>query len=359
MQTLVKTNGTSKPKHIVDTHRHPLGPKLIAKMVGRGLYDPTKSLPQVAAGDVFVYRTLVDLEYAMPIQREGGVTLSVASNGGEVEWLARDILQTSTNDTLRFLNDEYLEIRDRYPGEFALMANAHALDEGCRPVVEDMLSRNNTKAIAICSSYNVLADREFLDSPKAEWLWEFAAASGVAVHVHPPNMAISHEAATKYRLNEALARPYDTALSIARMIGSGVFDRHPKLQVIAVHMGGDLMSVLGRLDFCWQLNYNGIENPPADKVALNVGMPSEYFRTNILVDSFGFSSLGLRAAIDMCGIDRVLFGTDFGPVPFGVRDQVDIVAEIALTEEDRDKVYWKNSDTVFGLGLGSPALVSV
>ena len=171
-------------------------------------------------------------------------------------------------------------------------------------------------------------------------------------------MAISHEATTKYRLNEALARPYDTALSIARMIGSGVFDRHPKLQVIAVHMGGDLMSVLGRLDFCWQLNYNGIENPPADKVALNVRMPSEYFRTNILVDSFGFSSLGLRAAIDMCGIDRVLFGTDFGPVPYGVRDQVDIVAEIALTEDERDKVYWKNSDTIFGLGLGSLATSS-
>jgi len=59
--------------------------------------------------------------------REGGVTLSVASNGGEVDWLARDLLQVSTGDALKFLNDEYLEIRDRYPGEFALMANAHAL----------------------------------------------------------------------------------------------------------------------------------------------------------------------------------------------------------------------------------------
>ena len=64
----------------------------------------------------------------MPKQREGGVTLSLASNGGEVEWFARDMLQVSTGDALKFLNDEYLEIRDRYPGEFALMANAHALE---------------------------------------------------------------------------------------------------------------------------------------------------------------------------------------------------------------------------------------
>jgi predicted TIM-barrel fold metal-dependent hydrolase len=359
METLARTNGAFNPKHIVDTHRHPLGPKLIAKMVGRGLYDPKKPLPQVAAGDVFVYRELVDLEYAMPKQREGGVTLSVASNGGEVEWLGRDILQTTTNETLRFLNDEYLEIRDKYPGEFALMANAHALEEGCRVVVDDMLSKNNAKAIAICSSYNVIADRQFLDSPKAEWLWEYAAAKGVPVHIHPPNMAISNEATTKYRLNEALARPYDTALSVARMIGSGVFDRHPKLQVVVVHMGGDLMALLGRLDFCWHLNYHGVENPPADKVALNLRTPSEYFRTNILVDSFGFSAVGLRAAIDMCGIDRVLFGTDFGPVPYGVREQVDIVAGLGLTEDDRNKIYWTNSDAIFGLGLGSPVLVSV
>jgi len=67
----------------------------------------------------------------MPKQREGGVTLSLASNGGEVEWFARDLLQVSTGDALKILNDEYLEIRDRYPGEFALMANAHAL-EGMR-----------------------------------------------------------------------------------------------------------------------------------------------------------------------------------------------------------------------------------
>jgi hypothetical protein len=71
MRTSAKINGAFKPKHIVDTHRHPLGPKLVAKMIERGLYDPKKPLPQVAAGDVFVYRELVDLEYAMPKATRG------------------------------------------------------------------------------------------------------------------------------------------------------------------------------------------------------------------------------------------------------------------------------------------------
>jgi hypothetical protein len=30
---------------IVDTHRHPIGPKLAAKMAERGFYDPVRWLP--------------------------------------------------------------------------------------------------------------------------------------------------------------------------------------------------------------------------------------------------------------------------------------------------------------------------
>src|SRR3984885_15891996 len=81
---------------IVDTHRHPIGPKLAAKMAERGFYDPKQPFPQTNAQDLIGYREFYDLKYAMPKQREGGVTLSLASNGGEVEWLGRDLLKVST-----------------------------------------------------------------------------------------------------------------------------------------------------------------------------------------------------------------------------------------------------------------------
>jgi len=47
----------------------------------------------------------------------------------EVDWISRDLFKVSTSDAIKFLNDEYLEIKDRFPGEFELMANAHALEE--------------------------------------------------------------------------------------------------------------------------------------------------------------------------------------------------------------------------------------
>ena len=81
------------------------------------------------------------------------------------------------------------------------------------------------------------------------------------VHVHPPMVALGHESLMQYRLNEAVGRPFDSTVTAARMIGSGVFDRHPKLQVLIVHLGGGHTSVIGRLDFNWHLNYNGVAGP--------------------------------------------------------------------------------------------------
>ena len=150
--TVTSLNGT-KYRAIVDTHRHPMGTKMQVKMAEAGLYDPKQGYPQTNAQDLISYRECFDLDYAMPIQREGGVTLSLITNGGEVPWIARDLLKVSTVEALKFLNDEYREISERYPGEFALTANAHALEEDCRPIVEEMIRQGGAKAIAVASSY--------------------------------------------------------------------------------------------------------------------------------------------------------------------------------------------------------------
>jgi predicted TIM-barrel fold metal-dependent hydrolase len=280
-----------------------------------------------------------------------------------VDWIS-GMLKLSTVDALKFLYEEGLEIQDRFPGEFESMANAHALEESCRPIVEEMISKGGAKAIAVSSSYGDGTGRVFLDSPKAEWLWEYAEANDIVVHVHPPMVALGHESLMQYRLNEALGRPFDSTVTAARMIGSGVFDRHPKLQVLIVHLGGGLTSTIGRLDFNWHLNYNGIASPPAGKPYTNKRKPSEYCKTNLLVDGMGFSALAFRAAVEMCGVDRVVFGTDYGAVPYGIKEHVQIVEDVLPSQADRDLVFWKTSNRIFRLGLAdtepvASALVTV
>jgi predicted TIM-barrel fold metal-dependent hydrolase len=335
---------------IVDTHRHIVGPKLRAKMADAGFFDPKQPFPQTNDQDLIGYRSFYDLDYAMIKQREEGVTLSIMSNGGEVPWIAK-MIASSTGDAIKFLNDEYLEAQAAYPGEFDLMANAHALDESSLSVVEEIISQNDAKAIAVSSSYGDGADRVFLDSPKAEWLWEYAEANDIVVHVHPPMMGIGHEVLMQYRLNEALARPFDSAVNGARMIASGLFDRHPKLQVLLVQYGGALTSVLGRLEFNSHLNYDGVQNPPLAKTYKNQRSPSEYLKTNILVDNMGFSAIALRAAIEMCGVDRVVYGSDYGPLPYGIKEHVQMVEDVLSDPADQQLVLSETSDRIFRLDL--------
>jgi hypothetical protein len=95
-----KVDGVTEHRAIVDTHWHPVG----AKMTERGLNDPNQEFPQTNAQDSICYREFFDLDYAMPKQRDGGVILSLASHGGEVDWIARDLLQVSTGDAPYFRN---------------------------------------------------------------------------------------------------------------------------------------------------------------------------------------------------------------------------------------------------------------
>jgi predicted TIM-barrel fold metal-dependent hydrolase len=341
----------TRKDQVVDTHRHPLTPRLVKIMGEKGLFDPDKPFPQAGAGDIMFYREFVDLDYAMPIQRKAGVTLSLPSNGGEVEWIGRELLGTDTPDTIAFLRDDYLELQQKYPGEFGMTANAVALDERCRPLVEEMITAHGARFIAVASSYGSGADREFLDSPKAEWLWDLAEAHDVVVHIHPPMDAVSSEVLEVYRLNEAIGRPYDSTVNLSRMIASGVFDRHPKLQALVVHMGGDIGSIIGRLNFCWKLNYEGIPNPPVDKALRCEREPSDYLKTNVLADTMGFNPAALRATKELFGADRIVFGSDFDPVPYGIDEHIAGVRAVFDTAEEQEKILWRNSDRLFGLGL--------
>jgi predicted TIM-barrel fold metal-dependent hydrolase len=78
----------------------------------------------------------------------------------------------------------------------------------------------------------------------------------------------------------------------------------------------------------------------------------------MLVDGMGFNAIGLRAAIEMVGLDRVVFGSDFGAVPYGIKEHVQIVKDVLPGEADRELVFWKTSNRIFRLGLAETNLFS-
>lgn len=92
---------------------------------------------------------------------------------------------------------------------------------------------------------------------------------------------------------------YETGLQILRIILSGVFDRHPDLQIITGHWGEVVLFYLDRID----------EMRRTSKIQRPV---SEYFKTNVSVTASGiWSHRYLRWAIEVLGVERIMFSTDY------------------------------------------------
>jgi predicted TIM-barrel fold metal-dependent hydrolase len=46
-----------------------------------------------------------------------------------------------------------------------------------------------------------------------------------------------------------------------------------------------------------------------------------------------------------------MLGTDYGPVPIDPQEHVDIVNALAISDADKEKIFWRNADKFFNLGL--------
>lgn len=108
------------------------------------------------------------------------------------------------------------------------------------------------------------------------------------------------------------------------MIFDGTLDRFPKLKICASHAGGYLPSYIGRSEVACEVR------PGAN--CANKKHPSEYFKTQILVDSIILSDEGLRHLVAEVGASQVVYGTD---IPFVWPDSVDLILRGNFSDEDK------------------------
>ena len=139
----------------------------------------------------------------------------------------------------------------------------------------------------------------------------------------------------QYKLDELVGRPFDTAMALARMILSGLFDRYPRLKIAVAHMGGGLLPVM-----------------PERAMIRCKERPSDYLQ-KLSVDTMGFWAPHVRQAVEVFGADRVMFGTDYGPVPIDPKEHVDIVNDLAIPQADKEKILWRNAARFFNLDVAN------
>ncbi len=184
----------------------------------------------------------------------------------------------------------------------------------------------------------------YYDLPQYWPFWAAVESLDVPFYLHPRNPLPDDARIYKghpWLLGPTWAFAQETAVHALRLMASGLFDKHPRLQIILGHMGEGLPYNMWRVD-----NRNAWMNLkpryPAQKRL------AEYFQANFhLTTSGNFRTQTLIDAILEIGADRILFSTDW---PFeNIDHAADWFDAATMSDSDRLKIGRLNAQKLFKL----------
>jgi aminocarboxymuconate-semialdehyde decarboxylase len=180
-----------------------------------------------------------------------------------------------------------------------------------------------------------------LDAPEFDVLFSIAEKLGVLLFMHP----VSAEEPSRfplYGVQVLVQWPFETTLAVTRMIFEGVFDRHPGMQLLLAHGGGNLVFLKGRLNSAYEAT--GWEADPYYRKNVSKA-PGDYF-DQLYFDTCSLSPESVEFTIKILGADRVMFGTDY---PFDIGDpeaKRALPALERLDDESKRKIFRANAEAV-------------
>jgi predicted TIM-barrel fold metal-dependent hydrolase len=243
----------------------------------------------------------------------------------------------------RAANDRLAEAVREHPDRFAGFAT---LPTPAPDAAADELERTVAELGFKGAMINAHTAGRFLDDPAFAVLLERAERLGVPLYLHPtePVPAVREAyydglapAAGWFLSAAAWGWHAETGLHVLRMVLAGVFDRHPRLQLVIGHMGEMLPFMLARID----------DNLPPRVTGLD-RLPSEYILANVHITTSGLFTLPpLLCTLMVFGADRVLFSVDW---PYASNDDGRRLLDTApLSPPDLERVAHGNAERLLGL----------
>src|SRR3984885_4638472 len=194
---------------------------------------------------------------------------------------------------------------------------------------------------ALVNGFSQVGDAEtivYYDLPQYRPFWATVERLDGPFYLHPRNPVPRDSRIYEghpWLLGPIWAFAHETAVHALRLMCSGLFDEHPRLNIILGHLGENLPYALWRIDHA-----NGwIENRhsyPAKKPM------RDYFCTNFHITTSGnFNTQALIEAMLVIGADHIMFSADW---PF---ENIDHAAQwfdaCPISEADRTKIGRSNA----------------
>ena len=297
-------------------------------------WQPTmKDVPRAVYERIFTQLTDFD-EQRLRAMDEAGIERAVLSISGPGVQIEPDAVRATAKaaESNDFLASAIARHPDRYFG-FAHLALQDA--ESAAAELQRCIKELGFKGAMI----NGHTNGHYLDERQFDPFWAKAEELQVPVYLHPADPALPYASYGSYKeLTRATwGWGVETATHALRLVFGGVFDRFPQALLVLGHLGETLPYLLWRFDSRAKLYDVRLRRSP-----------SQYIQENIAVTLSGmYSPEPLICAISALGVSRVLFSADY---PFeSAAEAGHFMDHVALGEEDRNAVAWRNATRVLRL----------
>jgi predicted TIM-barrel fold metal-dependent hydrolase len=252
-------------------------------------------------------------------------------------------------EVARRANDALAEAVARHPRRFAGLAALPLQDPELAIAELERCVKDLKFCGALANGFSQVGDADtarYYDLPQYRPFWAAVERLDMPFYLHPRNPLPAWSQIYEghaWLLGPTWAFAVETATHALRLMGSGLFDAHPRLKIILGHLGEGLPFNIWRVD-----NRNGWSNSehrcPAKKKM------GEYFRENFYLTTAGnFRTATMLDSIMEIGVDRVLFSTDY---PFeDVGDAAVWFDALPLSPADLEKMGRTNAARLFKLPM--------
>jgi len=254
----------------------------------------------------------------------------------------------------RVANDAMAELVAKHPTRFPAFVAAVSLDD------VDAALREAERAITALGARGIQIFTNIaghpLDEPRFAPVFAAMAAHDLPIWLHPARTAsmpdYASEQKSRFEMWWCFGWPYETSVAMARLVFSGVFDRHPKLKIVTHHLGGGMIPFFdGRIGAGMDVLGARTSDEDYSKVLSSLKRPHlDYFHDFYADTALFGAGNGLSCGLDFFGADHVVFATD---APLGpIAKTIEAVEKLGLDPAVRRKIMHGNAERLLKRPLG-------
>ena len=262
-----------------------------------------------------------------------GVEKAVLSVSNWIEWL--DLAMC------REVNDAMHELKRRFPERILTLAHVPIGEPGALDELERCASMGVSGVFTIV---HLSRKGWSLDHPELSSFWAAVNALALPVVVHPACEPLEYVPTTPkerlplsdHDLLTCYGRPYNTTVSLLRLLLSDLTDRFAHLRFIYPHLGGSFGVMKERLlDRYYDRGM---------RETLEARLRHFWFDTA----PPRWSRAEYRCAVETLGAERILFGSDH-PIAEDYLDRAVAILKTCFSPEEQTRIALKNPREVFNL----------